>query len=111
MSTGIVETTMEHITNTSLEHLPIRISYLKAFLDIDNSDAAILQSAQPLITPLIPGILSAVYSKLLSFDITAKSFVPNQVDDEGRITISHPEIVIRKDFLRVSISRRVLFLI
>jgi len=102
---------MEHITNTSLEHLPTRVSYLKAFLDISNSDAAILRSAQPLITPLIPGILSAVYSKLLSFDITAKSFVPKQVDIDGRITISHPEIAIRKDFLRVSISRAVLFLI
>jgi len=96
---------MEHLTNASLEHLPTRISYLKAFLEINNSDAATLQSAQPLITPLIPSILSAVYSKLLSFDITAKSFVPNHVDIEGRITISHPDIVIRKDFLRSYLIR------
>jgi hypothetical protein len=52
-----------------------------------------------------------VYSKLLSLDITAKSFVPKQVDIDGRITISHPEIAIRKDFLRVSISRAVLLFI
>jgi hypothetical protein len=102
---------MEHITNTSLEHLPTRISYLKAFLDINNSDAVILRGAQPLITPLIPGILSAVYSKLLSFDITARSFVPNHVDIDGRITIAHPEIAIRKDFLRVGIFSPIFVLI
>jgi len=92
---------MEHITYDSLDNLPIRISYLKAFLDLTNADAAILQSARPLITPLIPGILNLVYAKLLSFDITAQIFVPKHTDDDGKITMAHPNIVLRKDFLRV----------
>jgi hypothetical protein len=96
--------TMEHITEASLEDLPTRISYLCAFLSITSDDAAILRSAQPLITPLIPSLLNAVYTKLLSFDITAKIFVPKDVDGDGRMTMAHPQIVMRKDFLRVGCS-------
>jgi hypothetical protein len=92
---------MEHITNESLQHLETRISYLKAFLDLTNIDAEILSSAQPLINPLIQGILNAVYTKLLSFDITASIFVPKYTDENGKMTLAHPQIVMRKDFLRV----------
>ena len=59
--------TMEHITDNSLEHLATRISYLKAFIDLTNANAAILRSAKPLIDPLISHILDAVYTGLLSF--------------------------------------------
>jgi Protoglobin len=59
---------MEHVTDESLEHLETRISYLKAFLDVTDVDAAILRSAKPFIVPLIPHILDAVYTKLLSFE-------------------------------------------
>jgi len=92
---------MEHITNESIEHLPTRISYIRAFLGITNSDAAVLRSAQPLILPLIPKILDVVYTKLLNFDITAISFVPKNTDIEGKMTLAHPQIEMRKDFLRV----------
>lgn len=92
---------MEHITDESLKDLATRISYLKTFLDLTNADAAILYSAKPLIGPLIPHILDAVYTKLLSFDITARVFVPKFTDENGRVTIAHPQIVMRKDFLRV----------
>lgn len=95
---------MEHITDESLEDLPTRVEYFQAFLEITDYDAAILRKAEPLIAPLIPAILNAVYTKLLSFDITAKSFVPKDVDCSGRMTIAHPQIQMRKDFLRVSIS-------
>jgi Protoglobin len=94
---------MEHITKESLENLSTRISYLCAFLSITSADAAILRSAQPLITPLIPSLLNAVYTKLLSFDITAKIFVPKDMDDSGKMTMAHPQIVMRKDFLRVGL--------
>ena len=95
---------MEHITTASLENLPTRISYLCAFLSLTSADAAILRSAQPLITPLIPSLLNAVYTKLLSFDITAQTFVPKDMDDDGRMTMAHPQIVMRKDFLRVGFA-------
>lgn len=92
---------MEHITDESLNRLETRISYLKAFLDITSADAAILRSAQPLINPLIPHILEAVYTKLLSFDVTARVFVPKHTDEDGNITMAHPEIILRKNFLGV----------
>ena len=99
---------MQHITASSLEDLPSRISYLSAFLDLTPSDGEALLAAKPLVAPLIPTILDAVYSKLLSFDITAKAFVPKNTDYEGELvkdvqelTLEHPQIALRKDFLKV----------
>ncbi|KAH7419145.1 Protoglobin-domain-containing protein [Cadophora sp. MPI-SDFR-AT-0126] len=98
---------MQHISPSSLEDLPSRISYLSAFLELTPSDGAALLAAKPLIAPLIPTILDAVYAKLLSFDITAKAFVPKNTDYEGELvkdvqelTLEHPQIALRKDFLK-----------
>ncbi|KAL5329132.1 hypothetical protein ACEPPN_002642 [Leptodophora sp. 'Broadleaf-Isolate-01'] len=98
---------MQHISATSLEDLPSRISYLSAFLELTPSDGEALLAAKPLVAPLIPAILDAVYTKLLSFDITAKAFVPKNTDYEGELvknvhelTLEHPQIALRKDFLK-----------
>ena len=100
---------MQHITPSSLSDLPSRIAYLSAFLDLTSSDAEALNAAKPLVAPLIPTILDAVYEKLLSFDITAQAFVPKNTDYEGEVvtdvqelTMSHPQVALRKDFLKVS---------
>lgn len=100
---------MQHIEASSLEDLPSRISYLSSFLDLNASDAEALLAAKPLVAPLIPTILEAVYIKLLSFDITAQAFVPKNTDYEGEtvktvqeLTLEHPQIALRKDFLKVS---------
>jgi hypothetical protein len=100
---------MQHISPTSLSFLPSRISYLSSFLDLNDSDSKALQAAKPLVAPLIPTILDAVYGKLLSFDITAKAFVPKGTDYEGEtvkcvqeLMMDHPQIALRKDFLKVS---------
>ncbi|CZT40753.1 uncharacterized protein RSE6_00402 [Rhynchosporium secalis] len=74
---------MQHITPSSLLSLPSRITYLSAFLSLTPDDGLALLAAKPLIAPLIPTILDAVYSKLLSFDITARAFVPKNTDYEG----------------------------
>jgi hypothetical protein len=101
---------MQHIDVLSLEDLPSRISYLSAFLDLTASDGEALLAAKPLVAPLIPAILQAVYTKLLSFDITAQAFVPKNTDFEGEtvknvqeLTLEHPQIALRKDFLKVCI--------
>lgn len=102
---------MQHITESSLEDLPSRISYLSSFLGLNEEDGEALRASKPLVAPLIPTILDAVYSKLLSFDITAKVFVPKNTDfdgevvaDVGELTVDHPQIVMRKDFLKVSFA-------
>jgi hypothetical protein len=100
---------MQHIPTTSLEDLPSRIAYLSSFLNLTSDDGAALLAAKPLVAPLIPTILTAVYEKLLSYDITAQVFVPKNTDYEGEVvgsvqelTLEHPQIALRKDFLKVS---------
>lgn len=99
---------MQHITEESLTVLPSRIFYLSSFLNLTPEDGEALHAAAPLIAPLIPTVLDAVYTKLLSFDITAKAFVPKNTDYEGEtvkdvqeLTLKHPQIALRKDFLAV----------
>ena len=106
-----MSTKMQHVEASSLEDLPSRIAYLSSFLTLNASDGEALQAAKPLIAPLIPTILDAVYVKLLSFDITAKAFVPKNTDYEGKtaksvqeLTLDHPQIALRKDFLKVSLQ-------
>lgn len=101
---------MQHISSASLLDLPSRIAYLSSFLNLTPDDGAALNAAKPLIAPLIPAVLDAVYTKLLSFDITAQSFVPKNTDYSGEtaknvqeLTLDHPQIALRKDFLKVCI--------
>jgi len=103
---------MQHISSSALSSdLPSRISYLSSFLELSAEDGEALRAAKPLVAPLIPTILDAVYTKLLSFDITAQAFVPKNTDFEGEtvgsvqeLTIEHPQIALRKDFLKVCLS-------
>lgn len=101
--------TMQHIAPESLEDLPSRIAYLSAFLGLTPQDGEALLAAKPLVAPLVPAVLEAVYTKLLSFDITAQVFVPRNTGYDGEVvknvqelTLEHPQIALRKDFLKVS---------
>lgn len=99
---------MQHISPTKIHtDLPARIEYLQSFLGVTSEDGEALLAAAPLIAPLIPTILDAVYTKLLTYDITAKAFVPKGTDYEGEtvksvqeLTLEHPQIAFRKDFLK-----------
>lgn len=97
---------MQHISASSLQDLPTRVQYLRDFIEFSSDDAAALHSSRGVVTPLVPAVLEAVYEKLLSFDITAKSFVPRQTGYSGvapvnveELTQDHPQIKFRKDFL------------
>lgn len=99
---------MLNIEASSLEDLPSRIIYLSSFLELTDLDGEALLASKPLVAPLIPTILDAVYSKLLSYDVTARAFVPKNTDYEGEtaksvqdLTQEHPQIALRKDFLKV----------
>ncbi|KAI9876703.1 MAG: hypothetical protein M1830_005909 [Pleopsidium flavum] len=98
---------MHEISPSSLNSLSSRVSYLKSFLSFTSEDGAALQASAPLVGPLVPTILDAVYTKLLSYDITAKAFVPRQPGYQGDVpkkvldlNLNHPQIVHRKDFLK-----------
>lgn len=105
---------MQHIPASSLSDLPSRISYLSSFLELTPLDAEALLAAKPLIAPLVPAVLDAVYTKLLSFDITAQTFVPRNTGYEGEVvknvqelTLEHPQIAMRKDFLKTYLVKLV----
>lgn len=107
---------IQHINPSSLSHLPSRIEYLHSFLSFDPStDGALIISLKPLLSPLLPRLLDAVYTQLLSYDITARSFLPSQVstgsdagieeNDVSALNLNHPNIKHRKDFLRAYLVR------
>lgn len=105
---------MQHIEPSSLSSLPERVAYLKAFLDFTSADADALRAAKPFVAPLVPAILDAVYVKLLSFDITAQSFVPRNSNYQGATATkvkdlhpTHPQILFRKNFLQQYLVRLV----
>lgn len=102
---------IEHVDPASLADLSSRVAYLSSFLELTTEDGEALQAAKPLIGPLIPTVLDAVYAKLLSYDITAQAFVPRNTDYDGQtaknvseLTLEHPQVAYRKDFLKVRMS-------
>jgi Protoglobin len=132
----IIMPEMQHISPESLTtSLPDRIAYLSSFLSLTETDTTALLAAKPLLTPLIPTILDSVYTKLLSYDITAQAFVPRSTskhphsptqppptnppiptdtDYTGEtaqsiqeLTATHPQITHRKTFLKNYLIRLV----
>jgi hypothetical protein len=104
---------IQHIDPQTLTDLTSRINYLKSFLQFTEADGAALQASKDLIAPALPAILDGIYTHLLSYDITAKAFVPRQQengdanshgDTNGTkvtdLSLDHPNIVYRKDFLK-----------
>ncbi|KAH6897732.1 Protoglobin-domain-containing protein [Coprinopsis sp. MPI-PUGE-AT-0042] len=98
---------MQLISQAELDtSLPHRIQYLRDFISFTAEDAATLHTAAPVVSPLVPIVVNAVYDKLLSFDVTAKAFVPRQTGYSGAtptkledLNQEHPQIKFRKDFL------------
>ncbi|EEQ83783.1 hypothetical protein RJZ56_006368 [Blastomyces dermatitidis] len=109
--------TITHIDEASLANLKSRLSYVKGFLHFTEKDGAFIQAAKEIIAPAVPAVLDAVYTRLLSFDITAKSFVPRQPEQDtnepaaagsvAELALDHPNIVHRKDFLKNYLIRLV----
>ena len=97
---------MQIISEASLEDFPSRIQYLREFIGFTDDDVAALHAAKPVVAPLVPIVVDAVYEKLLSFSVTAKAFVPRQTGYKGAtptkitdLSQEHPQIKFRKDFL------------
>ena len=86
--------------------LPYRFEYLTDFMGFTAEDAGLIQSSAPYIGPLIPQLVEKTYEKLLSYDATARHFVPRQHGYDGplpvdvkSLTPSHPQIQFRKEHL------------
>lgn len=106
----MTDRTIAHVDEAIIaKDLPARVNYLKAFTKFTDDDGAAIQAAKPLIAPALPAILDNIYTHLISFDVTAKAFVPRQPEQDEtdpalatvqELTLTHPNILHRKDFLK-----------
>ncbi|KAI5292413.1 hypothetical protein KEM52_006376 [Ascosphaera acerosa] len=107
-----------HIQSESdFQDLQIRMTYDMAFLNFTAEDGDLIHSTKELLAPAVPAIVDDVYVHLLKFDTTAKAFTAPQTaatekDKNVATTISelsldHPNIQLRKDFLKGYLVRLV----
>jgi hypothetical protein len=86
--------------------LAYRFDYVAKFMGFGPDDIAVIHSAAPLLAPLVPGLVDAVYAKLFQQDATWRHFVPRQAGYDGTVpanlaelTPDHPQIAFRKQHL------------
>ncbi|KAJ3068223.1 hypothetical protein HDU98_008620 [Podochytrium sp. JEL0797] len=86
--------------------LMYRFEYVSKFVDFNESDIKAIKDSAPLIAPLVPTIVDAVYDRLFSFDITKNVFMERGDGFHGRtaatataLTVNDEQIKFRKDFL------------
>lgn len=98
---------MQTIDEARLEtDLEYRFRYLAEFMGFGPEEQAAIQAAAPFLGPLIPELVDKTYRKLLSYDATARHFVPRQHGYDGplpadvkSLSVSHPQIQFRKEHL------------
>ena len=99
--------THEHVDEARLEFdLAYRFEYLAKFMGFGADDIAVVHSAAPLLAPLVPGLVDAVYDKLFQYDATWRHFVPRQHGFTGiapldveHLAMDHEQIQFRKQHL------------
>ena len=99
---------MEHIDEQLLENdLAYRFEYLKDFIGFNEADVAAIHGTITHLAPLIGKLVDATYEKLLSYDATARHFVPRQHGYEGdvpdslqNLSVQDDQIKFRKDHLQ-----------
>lgn len=98
---------MQHIDETALDDdIQQRYNFLADFIGFEPDDVRLIQSSAPHIGPKLGEIVDKTYAKLLSFDATARHFLPKQhgCDAEAgtdltQLTANDPRIQFRKDHL------------
>jgi hypothetical protein len=98
---------MTAIDEPRLENdLGYRFGYVAEFIGFGPDDVAAVHAAAPLLAPLVPGLVDAVYAKLQTYDATWRHFLPRQHGYTGEVptslaalTMDHPQIAFRKQHL------------
>ncbi len=106
---------MKSINEAALESdLLYRFQYITEFMGFGEADIAAILGAKPLLAPLVPGLVDAVYDKLFSYSATWRHFVPVQSGYTGTspkgvedLTPDHPMIKFRKEKLSRYLARLV----
>ena len=83
-----------------------RYEFLAEFIGFGPDDAKAIQAFAPHLGPRIGELVEKTYEKLLSYDATARHFVPQQHGYDGDLPVDltqigsdHPQIRFRKDHL------------
>src|SRR4051812_18263815 len=98
---------MIHVNEARLESdLNYRFHYVSEFMGFSTDDVAAIHAAAPVLGPVVPALVDAVYDKLHRYDATWRHFVPRQTGYEGsvpdtldEVTADHPMIHYRKQHL------------
>ena len=106
---------MKKIDEARLESdLAYRFQYLADFMGFGADDIKVIHGAAPLLAPLVPALVDAVYAKLYSYDSTWRHFLPRQSGYAGEVppsleqlTPDHPQIAFRKGHLKRYLERLV----
>lgn len=104
-----------HIDEPRLEaDTAYRFHYLCEFIGFGPGDIDAIHAAAPLLAPLVPSLVDAVYEKLFTYDSTKRHFVPRQSGYNGpvptgidELTLDHPMIAFRKQHLARYVARLV----
>ena len=107
--------TIAHIDEPRLEtDTGYRFGYLADFIGFGPADIDAIHAAAPLLGPIVPALVDAVYEKLFAYDATKRHFVPRQSGYEGptpssldSLTLDHPMIAFRKQHLGRYLARLV----
>lgn len=77
---------MRHIDEQRLESdVVYRVGYLSEFMGFGEDDVAAIHAAAPLLAPVVPALVDAVYDKLFSYEATKRHFVPRQSGYAGAV--------------------------
>lgn len=106
---------MKTINESQLEHnLGARFQYLTDFMGFGEDDIQAIHGAAPVLAPIVPALVDAVYNKLYAYSSTWRHFLPRQHGYEGPIptkleelTMDHPQIAFRKQHLARYLSNLV----
>ncbi len=98
---------MKEIDEDRLESDPqYRYDYLADFVGFGPEEVRLIQAGAPHLGPRIPELVEKTYQKLLSYDASARHFVPRQHGYDGELpgntaelTSTHPQVQFRKDHL------------
>lgn len=91
---------MKTIDESKLESdLPYRFEYLTEFMGFGEKDIAAIHGAAPLLAPLVPALVDAVYDKLSGYDATWRHFAARQHGYEGEVKGSVHELEMTDDVI------------
>ncbi|KAJ3036600.1 hypothetical protein HK097_003787 [Rhizophlyctis rosea] len=77
-----------------------RFQYVCDFADFGAEDIAYIKGAAPLVAPLVPTIVDAVYVKLFGFDITKATFLNRNEGFKGAMETSIEDLNVNSDVIK-----------